>query len=226
MAEPRQLGQPRETAMIRFSLFLAATLSAVLWTNYAYAATTCVPTPLAPCPSDTIQITDANGNVINDTNGKPASAVINEGDPAESFTSTSNGVVFNLAVPPPSPSASTAVWLLEAAPDANGLAPGSDVVQTNPLSLPSGPGTQIVFLSDGDNQPPPIIACNASPLVKCVVETGSPQNVASLLFGVAAPPIQVIVQSDPAEVPEPGTFLLLGPGLVGLGVVGGRRYLV
>jgi hypothetical protein len=208
----------------RSSLFLGASISAFLWTNHAHAATTCVPTPLAPCPSDTIQITDANGNVINDTNGKPASAVINEGDPAESLASTINGVVFNLAVPPPSTTASTAVWLLEAAPDANGQAPGSDVVQTNPITLPSGPGTQIVFLSDAENQPPPIIPCNNSPLVRCVVETGFPQNVASLLFGVAAPPVQVIVQSDPAEVPEPGTFLLFSTGIAGLGALGVRRH--
>src|SRR5262249_3945630 len=153
-------GPPKEMIVSRLFLFLAASVSAFLWTQYAHAATTCVPTPLAPCPSDTIQITDANGNVINDTNGKPASAVINEGDPAESLASTSNGVVFDLAVSAPSTSASTAVWLLEAAPDANGQAPGSDVVQTNPITLPSGPGTQIVFLSDAENQPPPIIACN------------------------------------------------------------------
>ena len=64
--------------MDRFPLFLTASLTASLWTIPAHAATTCVPTPFAPCPSDSFAITDANGTVLTDANGKLASVTFTE----------------------------------------------------------------------------------------------------------------------------------------------------
>jgi hypothetical protein len=43
--------------------------------------------------------------------------------------------------------------------------------------------------------------------------------VTALAFPNGNAPFHILMQSDPSEVPEPGTFLLLSAGLAGLAVV-------
>jgi hypothetical protein len=95
-------------------------------------------------------------------------------------------------------------------------------VVASDIDTPLGPGTRIIFVSDPDARHD-FTDCRLS-FVTCAVETGQPQDVTALLFpGVSSPPFHVIVQSDPSEVPEPGTFLLLSSGLAALAVIGARR---
>jgi len=100
----------------------------------------------------------------------------------------------------------------------------SDLVISNLGTTQAGPPF-ITFVSDGD----PLLQQLASgltpstPGVLFSPETGALQDFSTFLAPTGNPfgPITVQVQSD--VVPEPGTLLLLGPGLVGLAVRGARR---
>ena len=183
-------------------------------------ADTCLPGPGPACLSDVFQITDGHGHVLTDANGQLASVAIAEGGD-EGFNTR---IVFDFAgvtIP-----ASLLVGLTEGLPpNSQGAFQLSDAVQLTPISLNFGPGLEVQFLSDPPDPSAGVFAlCTAAAGDVCIQETGGVQDVTGLAFpGVSAPPFHILMQSDPPEVPEPGTSLLLGSGLVGLAAFGARR---
>jgi PEP-CTERM motif len=117
------------------------------------------------------------------------------------------------------PSASGTTILLKLTEPGGG--PVSDTVQVSwqPVAgAPTFTTFTATMTSDNDSPTPP--SCQAvAGTVACVDETGNPQNVTGTIFPSAqfsVIPFEIVVQSDLTEVPEPGTLLLLGAGLMGI----------
>jgi hypothetical protein len=169
--------------------------------------------------SDLLELTDAFGNLLTDIHGNPAEATIQEAD-----ESSGSGVV-TIVVPTTATAAETftEVALTIGNPSMTGLTPLSDTVLASIVQS----GTSFVFkatltsLSEAAT-----VDCNSqSPTFSgdaCFPETGGLEDVNGLLGIPSSVGIQVLVEST-AQVPEPGTLLLLTVGLASLAARGGCR---
>jgi hypothetical protein len=167
--------------------------------------------------SDIIEVVDGNGNIMTDLNGNPAIKTIQEG--------TTGPVSFEVIVPDVVAfSTAGLVQLVEQPPDpTTHAALISDVVRAQLFfSTSTVPALLSVSLTSDAGFPQPG-ACQDIGPGTCIVETGTLQDVTGALFAGRQTSFRVLVQSNPPEVPEPGTLLLLGFGLAGLGVVRTRQ---
>ena len=110
-----------------------------------------------------------------------------------------------------------AVFLIEpgAVPDANGLTLTSDAID---LSLTDATGAKGLLFNSDPDPGGHSVNCTLAQFV-CIPETGSPQDVAGLLFG----PNSGVVINIASDVPEPGTAMLLTAGLLALGASALRK---
>jgi hypothetical protein len=177
---------------------------------------------LAPRPalslSDTLMVTDLNGNVLTDLDGNPTIGTFTEvlGPPG------TNEVSFLLTVPDIVPfSTAGQVLMIEQDPDpVTNRAPISDLVNGQLLSSGSTFPALLSVQMIGFPTNRQIAFCNTVGVGQCVRETGFLQDVTEQLFPNRVTSFRVIVQSDLTPVPEPGTWALVG---LGLALVAARR---
>ena len=160
-------------------------------------------TPAAAIPfSDTLEITDANGILLNDINGQPAIVSVEDSGEPPLLSIVMAGTL----------AATVKAWLQE---------PGTVGVLSDSITITqSGPNLLTVSFSSVVSE---TVSCTpgyfGSP---CTVETGQLQDVTPVLFPFGVPPFRVKVQS---EVPEASTALLLASGVVALAATQrGRRF--
>lgn len=177
---------------------------------------------LAPRPAlsltDTLMVTDLNGNVLTDLDGNPTIGTFTEviGPPG------TNEISFLLTVPDIVPfSTAGQVLMIEQDPDpVTNMAPISDLVNGQLLSsgatFPALLSVQMIGFPTNRQ----IGFCNTVGVGQCVRETGFFQDVTEQLFPNRVTSFRVIVQSDLTPVPEPGTLVLVG---IGLALVAARR---
>jgi len=186
------------------------------------AASLCLLAPLSAHAlaigvSDILEVVDGNGNVMTDLNGNPAIRTIQEG--------TSGPVSFDVVVPDVVAfSTAGRVQLVEQPPDpTTHAAPISDVVSAQLFFSTSTVPSLLSVSLTSDAGFPELGFCQDVGPGTCIVETGTLQDVTGALFPGRQTSFRVLVQSNPPAVPEPGTLLLLGFGLAGIGVVHVRR---
>jgi hypothetical protein len=160
---------------------------------------------LALIASDSIQITDANGTVLTQTNGQPAAGSLLEADESGSVGILTLGLTGTIS------SAEVSAGLQE--PGSVGLMGLSDSVF---IVRQAQNNLSVTFASDAEG-PGVCDPAIGGPDV-CMAETGLVQDLTPLLFPAGGAPFRVKIQSD-TEVPEPSTALILGVGLGVLSVV-------
>jgi hypothetical protein len=158
-------------------------------------------------PSDIFETTDNTGNV-------GASYTI----PETGATPEGSPLTVGFAVG--SSSISGTVYFTESTPSSTGLTQVSDVISATTGPNPNNTQNEATFVFESDAETPlSFIDCTVN---ECVAETGQLQDTTSLFVTSSGFPFHVVIQSDPTEVPEPGTVFLLGSGLAGLVVIGRR----
>jgi hypothetical protein len=161
--------------------------------------------------SDRLLVTDATGVVlfdgsVDDTAGGGTELSLAFGAPVDPFATTNTIVV--MTEPAGEPPGESPIFI----PGTNQII--SDLVLSPHGPSPGGP-VGVLFLSDGDPRVPQIASLLPVVAFSVLEETGDLQDLSALL---GSDPLTVQVQSD--VVPEPGTFALLGFGLV---VLAARR---
>ena len=174
-------------------------------------AVACPPTV---CPtSDLFEVTDAAGKPLTDSHGNVASIRITEGasngEGIGGYDFDFAGLTIGVPV--------RDVLFVESSPSQGVISDGVE------LRNITGVGLRVSFFSDGDPPNGSFTNCFQGPDLQCIAETGSLQDLTPLFFPIGGAPFHIFAQSDPAEVPEPGTLLLLGSGLAGLAAMVARR---
>jgi hypothetical protein len=148
------------------------------------------------CPSDTFQITDGSGNVINDVNGTPVSYTIWEN------TETTTPLTVQIHIGSFLSNFTGTVYLTEGPPSPTGLTQVSDSITAETVINSTGDGQDafVSFASDVDATPLSYVDCSVN---TCVAETGQVQDLTSL-FHISGISLHVLVLSDAQAVPPPG----------------------
>jgi formylglycine-generating enzyme required for sulfatase activity len=177
--------------MSRLLGLLIATLGVLTWGGDANAIRCGI---TFPCPSDIYQITDSNGNIVNDINGNPASRTISE------VGETNQQIQVYIG----SATITGIVYLTEGPVPLSGFAQASDeiVASTGPDASGSGNDVQFNFQSDDGTVPLAYVDCKS---VACVAETGQLQDLTSY-FSMSGASLRVLASSDAGDAIPPGIF--------------------
>jgi hypothetical protein len=160
-------------------------------------------------PSDTIRLTDDQGNTLLQFGGQPAEATIDEA------TEGANGATVTFTMVAPFDPFGIPNGLVKLYEPESGLE--SDVVTVSRMDA------QLILVTFHSDAEAAGVPCDPGPNGICLAETGQVQNLTSPLFSGAGVPFQVLVQSDVGEVPEPGMATLVGGGVATLAIVRRRR---
>jgi hypothetical protein len=147
------------------------------------------------CPSDTFEITDGSGNVVNDINGSPVNYTIYE-------SSEPNSITVQIPIGSFLSNFSGTVYLTEGPSSPTGLTQVSDTITAYTVAngTDTGQNAFVIFQSDNDTTPLGYVDCSVN---TCVAETGQLQDLTSLFF-ISGITLHVLVLSDAQALPPPG----------------------